>query len=417
LIQTNWGWVAMVGSTVLLPDSRAGRVAGAGLGALVLALAALRVSSGSGSLPGNFAAVEMALVLVGLAALLGGMVRGARGHRGVMAAALAIVGVVLIWGRLGTIAGAAPLGESAAALGVVGGMAGLAWVAAHWALARVGAGSETPVEVEEVDLRSVAVGVAAIVLAASGSNLFLLGLGVLFASLAMWAGATRPRGLSAALPFLLAIVALIPAGWLFFTIAGDQGLAVVTLADLPLSPAAETLLAPLLLVAAWSVAGLWPLPRSPVAGITGAVGVLLLARVAFPALPGGLDHWRPLAFPILAIGVLQGTASGRWPAVMIGGALMALASGSAEGPAAAWCLGGAAFAAQLVIRLWPRHLVWVRCLTALAAGYGVWLAAVAGLRAQVVYTVLTVLGAAVLLAAGGRVDPSHGQIHISRLET
>ena len=96
---------------------------------------------------------------------------------------------------------------------------------------------------------------------------------------------------------------------------------------------------------------------------------------------------------------------------------MALASGSAEGPAAAWCLGGAALAAELVPRLWPRHLVWVRCLTALVAGYGVWPAAVAGLRAEVVYTALTIAGIAVLLAAGGRVDPSHGRIHISRLET
>jgi len=415
LIQINWGWVAMVGSTVLLPDSRAGRVAGAGLGALALALAALRVSYGSGSLPSNFAAVETALVLVGLAALLGGMVRGARGRRGVMAAALAVVGVVLIWGRLGTIAGAAPLGGSAAALAVVGGTAGLAWATAHWVLARVGPGSGTPQEA--VDLRSVAVGVAAVVLAATGSNLLLVGLGVLFASFAMWGGVSRPRGLPAALAVLLTIAALIPAGWLFFAIAGDQGLALVTLADLPLSPAGETLLAPLLLVAAWSVAGLWPLPRSRVAGITGAAGVLLLARVAFPALPDGLEHWRPLAFPILGIGVLQGTASGRWPAVMVGGALMALASGSAEGPAAAWCLSGAALVAELIPLLWPRHLVWVRCITALVAGYGVWPATVAGLRAEVVYTALTVVGAAVLLTAGRRVDPSHGQIHISRFAT
>jgi hypothetical protein len=57
----------------------------------------------------------------------------------------------------------------------------------------------------------------------------------------------------------------------------------------------------------------------------------------------------------------------------------------------------------------------VRCAAVLAAGYGAWPAAVAGLRAEVVYTTLTVAGIAVLLAAGGRVDPSHGQIHISRL--
>jgi hypothetical protein len=102
---------------------------------------------------------------------------------------------------------------------------------------------------------------------------------------------------------------------------------------------------------------------------------------------------------------------------MVGGALMALASGSAEGPPAAWCLGGAALAAELVTRLWPRQLGWARCITALVAGYGLWPATVAGLRAEVVYTVLAVAGAAVLLAAGSRVDPSHGQIHISGFET
>ena len=42
MIHTDWGWMALVGSTVLLPDSRGRRLAAAGLGALVLALAALQ---------------------------------------------------------------------------------------------------------------------------------------------------------------------------------------------------------------------------------------------------------------------------------------------------------------------------------------------------------------------------------------
>jgi hypothetical protein len=415
LIQISWGWLALVGSMVLLPETRSWRLASAGLGALVLALAALRVTYGSGGLPEDFAAVEVALLVLGLAAVLGGMIRGARGRRGVLAAALAGVGVVLVSGRVETIVRAAPPGQSAAALGVVAVTAGLAWAAAHRVLARVGTRARAPLEA--VDLRSVGVAVGGVVLAATGPHLLVVGLGVLLASLAVWAGEARPRGFRAALPFLLTAGALIPAGWLLLAIAGEQKLAVVSLSDLPLSPAAEALLAPLLLGAAWSLTGLWPLPRSRVAGITGVAGALLLARIAVPVLPHGLEHWRPLAFPVLALGVCQGIASGRWPAVMIAAALMALVSGSAEFPAAVWCLGGAALATELAARLWPRQPGWVRCASAVAAGYGVWPATVAGLRAEVVYTTLAVGGAAILLAAGIRVDPSHGQIHISRFDT
>ena len=63
----------------------------------MLALAALQAGNPSGGLPGDFAAVELALVLVGLTALLGGVVRGTRaGLRGMAAASLALVGVVLV---------------------------------------------------------------------------------------------------------------------------------------------------------------------------------------------------------------------------------------------------------------------------------------------------------------------------------
>ena len=416
MIHTDWGWMAFVGSTVLLPDSRGRRLAAAGLGALVLALAALQAGNTSGGLPGDFAAVELALVLVGLTALLGGVVRGTRaGLRGMAAASLALVGVALAWGPIGTIARAAPLGESAAAIGVVGGAAGLAWAAARWLLARRGIPAQRPVDL--VDLRSAGTAVVGALLAGFGPHLFVVGLGVLIASLAVWVGATRPRTVPDALPALLAIATLIPAGWLLLAIAGEQGLALATLPDLPLSPAAETLLAPLFLLAGWSPAGLWPSPRTRVTGIAGVAGLFLVARVVGPVLSEGLEHWRPLAFPILAIGLWQGAVAGRWPAVMIGGAMMALASGSVEGPLAAVCLGGAALVTELVARATGRELAWLRCAALLAAGYGVWPATVAGLRAEVVYTTLTVAGLAVLLAAGGRVDPSTGQVHISRFDT
>ncbi|HKU61693.1 MAG TPA: hypothetical protein VJQ44_10790 [Gemmatimonadales bacterium] len=413
MIHTDWGWLALVGSAVLLPH-RAGRLAGAGLGALVLALAALRVTYGASGLPADFAAGELALVLIGMTALVGGMVRGARGRRGVLAATLAAAGLVLVRGRIGTILHAAPLGTSAAAFGIVGGLAVLAAAATHWVLARLRMPASTSGGV--ADRRSIGVAAAGVLVAATGSHVFLVGFGALVASAAAWATPTRPRALSAGVPLVLCVVVLIPAAWLLLAIAGEQGLALNTVSDLPLSPAAETLLAPLLLLAAWSVAGLWPLSRVNMAGITGAAGLLLMARVAAPALPEGLDHWRPLAFPLLGVGIWQGIASGRLTAIMVGGALMALCAGSAEAPAAAWCLGGAALAADLVAPLWPGAAGWVRRAALLAAGYGVWPATAAGLRAEVVYTAMVVAGAAVLLVAGSRVDPSHGQIDISRFD-
>jgi len=416
LIHSEWGWVALVGSTLMLPDSRGRRVAAGALGALLLAMVGLQVGQGSGALPESFAAVEMALVVIGFSAFFWGVAwAGWWETRGWMAAALGLAGVVLAWGSIAIIARAAPLGGTAAAFGVVGGAAGLAWAAARQVLARVDAVQRTAAEVK--DSRTLGAAAAGVLLAGWGPHVLLVFLGVLLASLAAWHGSARSRGLRAALPAVVAVGALIPAGWLLLTIAGEQGLALTNISELPLSPAAESLLAPLLLLAAWLPLGLWPLERTRVAGIAGVAGLLLVSRVIGPALPEGLDHWRRLAYPILAIGMWQGTASGRWPAVMVGGALMGLASGSVEGPRAAWCLGGAALVAELVALIPRREAAWVGCAAVLAAGYGAWPAAVAGLRAEVVYTTLTVAGIAVLLAAGGRVDPSHGQIHISRFES
>jgi hypothetical protein len=416
LIHSEWGWVALVGSTLLLPDLNGRRLAAGSLGALLLALAGLQVGQRSAALPESFAAVEMALVVIGLAGLSWGVARAARrGTRGWLAAALGLAGVVLAWGDIAIIVRAAPLGATAAALGVVGGAAGLAWGAARQVLARLGAVQRTAAEA--TDSRTLGAATAGVLLAGWAPHVFLVFLGVLIASLAEWHGSARPRRLRSALSAVLAVGALIPAGWLLLAIAGDQGLALATLSELPLSPAAESLLAPLLLIAAWSSVGLWPFKRTRVAGIAGAAGLLLVARVVVPALPEGLDHWRALAYPILAVGLWQGTASGRWPSVMVGGALMALSSGSVEGPRAAWCLGTAALVAELVAHIPRRELVWVLCAVVLVAGYGAWPATVAGLRAEVVYTTLTVAGIAVLLAAGGRVDPSRGHIHISRLES
>jgi hypothetical protein len=118
-----------------------------------------------------------------------------------------------------------------------------------------------------------------------------------------------------------------------------------------------------------------------------------------PALPEGLDHWRPLAYPILALGLWQAVAAHRWSAVLVGGALFALASGSAHGVPAAWWLGAGALAVGAADLFSHRAAVWLRPAAALAGGIGALPGTMAGLEREVVYTTLAVLGIAILLAA------------------
>ena len=241
---------------------------------------------------------------------------------------------------------------------------------------------------------------AGVILTAIGPHVLLVFAGVVLTALAIGGDALGRRRFPAAWAIVIVAIALGPAAWLLATIAGDQSLATAALPDLPLSPAAEALLAPLLLLAAWSVAGLWPMPRSAITGIAGLAGLMLIARVAVPALPEGLDHWRPLAYPILAVGLWQAVVSRRWPAAPVGGALFALIAGSPVGLVAACWLGGAALGATIAEYLARRGLAWLPCLSALAAGVGVLAATTAGLKSEVVYTTVAVAGLALLLAAG-----------------
>jgi hypothetical protein len=141
------------------------------------------------------------------------------------------------------------------------------------------------------------------------------------------------------------------------------------------------------------------MPRSPLAGVAGLAGLFLVGRLAVPALPEGLDHWRPLAYPVLAVGLWQAALSRRWAAMLIGGALFALLSGSDGGITAAWWLGAAALLAAAAEYHDLRAGRWPACLAVMAAGLGVLPGTAAGLKVEVVYTTLTVAGLALLLAA------------------
>jgi hypothetical protein len=407
LIHIAWGWPALVGGVVLLPDARRRRIAAAGLGALALALAGLRVGGGQAQLPADFAGVELALVLIGLAVLVSAAFSTARSRgRWALALVLLAAGVVLLLGNIVTLARAARMGGTIAALGVMGGVGALVWVGAGKLLPR--AAPSAAEQGRPIAPRWIACAAGGVLLAALAPHVLLIFAGVVLAAIAVGAeGLRRPRFSSAVAP-AVAVGTLAAAGWLLVAIAGDQGLATVTLPELPLSPAAETLLAPLLLLAGWSVAGLWPMPRSPLTGLAGLAGLFLLGRLVVPTLPQGLEHWRPLAYPVLGLALWQAVASRRWAAALIGGALFALIAGTRDGVAAVWWLGAGALAEAVAGYLARGDAPWLVCLAALAAGIGTVPGTAAGLGAEVVYTTVTVAGLAVLLAAGGspvREDP------------
>ena len=90
----------------------------------------------------------------------------------------------------------------------------------------------------------------------------------------------RPAPVTPALTLLLA-----PAYWLLATIAGPEGLSIAALPLVPLSPAAESLVAPALLLVGWSVAGLWPLHRQVPGALVAPLGALLLVGSPFLSLP------------------------------------------------------------------------------------------------------------------------------------
>ena len=400
MIHTDWGWRALVGGVVLLPDAHRRRLAGGGLGALVLALAAMRAGGGQAQLPADFAGVELALVLIGLAVLASAVFGAARSRRrGALALVLLAAGLVLLLGDILTLGRAARPGGTIAALGVLGGVGALAWAAARLLLRRVAPPVAEPGS--PIAPRWIACAAGGVLLAALGPHVLLIFAGVVLATMAVAAVGVRRQRVSSAMAAAITVATLAAAGWLLATIAGDQGLATATLPELPLSPAAETLLAPLLLLAGWSVAGLWPMPRSPLAGVAGLAGLFLLGRVVVPALPQGLQHWRPLAYPILGLALWQAVASRRWAAALIGGALFALSAGTRDGVAAAWWLGAGALAEAVAGYLGRGDAPWLLCLAALAAGFGTLPATAAGLGAEVVYTTVTVAGLAILLAAGG----------------
>jgi hypothetical protein len=393
------GFLSLVLAIPLLPPGRSRALAAGGAIVIGLALAGLRAGPGEPvtALPAGFLAVEGALFAGGAVLGMAGAVSASRAARRtlriLMAAALCTVG------GLGVGLGAvpyirvAPFGPLVAAA-VVTAAAGFMLARGG---ARLGRGSGWS---QGVSTRS--------------GGLALIGAGALLATASPWADPILVGAMLAAaggwlcarskevrrLPVAPVLtLALLPAWWLMRTIASPEGLATVSLPDLPWSPAAEQLLGGLVLLAAWSMSGLWPLHREEPAALTAPVAAVLMARVGLPAFPGGLEHWGALAMPVVLVGGFHGVLTGNRSAALAGLAWVGLATATGQGEAGAGLVlvGGLLLVAEAYLGTGVRIVA--RLVAAFAIGFGALLVTEAGLRTEVVYTVCAVAG---MVAAAGR---------------
>jgi hypothetical protein len=383
-------FLSLVLAAPLLPPGRARALAAGGAIAGGLALAALRAGGEQpmSTLPAGFLAMQGALFVLGAGLGIGAAVAawesgGSRRPAGAVLSVVGGIGLGLSCVPYLHAADFVPLLAAAVATAAVG------FVLA-WGAARLGSSS----------------GASQGVCTRRG-GLALIGAGVLLATISPWAGpillgamVTAAGGWVCAgargarrLPIApLLTLTLVPAWWLMRTIARPEGLATAWLPDLPWSPAAEQLLGALLLLAAWAMSGLWPLQRQEPAALTAPVAALLMARVALPAFPDGLEHWRALVMPVVLVGGLHGMLTGNRSAALAGLAWVGIATAIGPGQAGAGLvlLAGVIFLAAE--RLGTRLEVAAQLLATLAAGSGALLVTEAGLRTEVVYTVGAVAG-------------------------
>ena len=406
------GFLLILVGAALLPPSRARRAAGLAAAASGLALAGLAGTASPlaepgaallSGLPAGFLAADAALVVLGAVLAIGSALVAVLDRRAAPtvagAIALAPGGVLLGWGGGGLVA-AAPSGALVLSA-LVEVALGVALLLAGWYLRFA-----PPADRERPHPLALSGGLLAAALAAAvGPHLGLVVLGVIVAAfmghlLQRAEGGPRlPLAPAATLP-------LLPAWWLMATIAGPEGLWVSGLATLPFSPAAEQLLAMPLLIAAWAVSGLWPLHRHLPGALVAPVGALLMARVAIPAVPLGLEHWRPLMMPLVVVGVWHAALSGRLPRVAVGIGWVGLLAPGRMGLAGAAMLLAAGFAVELVERISALRVGLLapaaQALPLIAFGWGALLAVGGGLRGEVVYTAVAVAG---LVALCGRPWP------------
>jgi hypothetical protein len=406
------GFLLILLGAALLPPSRARRAAGLAAVAAGLALAGLAGAASPFTepaqaallgLPAGFLAADAALLVLGAVLAVGSALVAVLDRRSaptVMGAiTLAPGGILLAWGGGGLVTAAPARALVLASLVEIGLGAGL--LVAGWYLRFA-----PPADRDPPHPLAATVGLLAGALAAAiGPHVGVVVLGVILAAASghlLERAAGGPRlPIAPAATFLL-----LPTWWLMATIAGPEGLGTGTLPAVPFSPAAERLLAIPLLIGAWAVAGLWPLHRHLPGALVAPVGAFLLARVAIPAVPQGLEHWRPLAMPLVVAGIWHAALSGRLPRVAVGMAWIGLLAPMPLGLVGAAFLLASGLAVELLERTSAlragRFAPAAQAIPLVAFGWGALLAVGAGLRGEVVYTALAVAG---LVALCGRPWP------------
>jgi hypothetical protein len=149
------------------------------------------------------------------------------------------------------------------------------------------------------------------------------------------------------------------------------------------------------------MSGLWPLHRQEPATLTAPVAALLIGRVAIPAVPDGLDHWRALAMPVILLALWHGVFTRDRAETVAGLAWVGLVTVTPVGQVGAALLLVGGLALELADRL-PAGAgnlgPGVRAVAALLVGTGALSAIQGGLLTEVVYTIAAV---AALVAAAG----------------
>lgn len=408
------GLVAVAVGTALGTEDRPRRVGAGGLLLLGLALAAWRAGAPVGSAPaslvrlsqgflvGNGALMLLGVLLVSLAAL-----HRTPGRLRLPAPIVTAAGLVMLVPVIAAFVGAAgPLraGGAALGLGLIGtsvaiGLRAVSTNAGVRRFARRVAGPPLARVVQSAP-RAYLAGLG-LALAAAGLAPHL---GVLFLAMAaaVWTGylgfhvqGDRPLPVAPLLTLLL-----LPAYLLLATVSGPIGLGIDTLPQVPMSPAAELLVTPALLLAGWVASGLWPLQRQLPGALVAPAGALLLARAALALVPEGMAYWRPLAVPLVWLGLWHAAVHRRWPLLLAGAGMLTLIGG---GPPA---IGGGAglLTIGLVLELVASSPAWRSVTRAVAWAAAVPCGALAlegALRGEVVYTALGVLGIVIIAVTSG----------------
>lgn len=249
--------------------------------------------------------------------------------------------------------------------------------------------------------------IAGLLLAGLGPHLILLAAGTFLVLVSAAASALRerrPRWIA----LVVVVAVLLGAGFfLLFTILGPEDGRLSRLAAGPFSPPAERLLTLLLGLGSLGISGVFPFHRAPWRLGPSPLAMILVVRVLVPALPEGLADWQAPAMLWGAVAAAAAAFSGRWAGAMVAGGLLGLCSGRPEGVAPAIALLASGWLADMGLlpfrgRAAAGRERWAG-LWFVIAGLGIPLVLGAGLRAQVLVTVLAALSVAGgLLFVSGR---------------